>query len=830
MRPIPNPGFLNVMRAHACTVTLLFTVLTATAMTFAAASRAATAVSPGSCAADDGYPAWCGAWCQDGGGRATGLSWCWLFPITGSPGHPPPACAPLDSARRDASTGDDTAAVFRADGASATAAPVTQARLLTRMRNQTAPLPSAAAFLHSRVGPEGPPDSSRAAVWLHHPVAARAPGGAMRTVAQIQSQPGSGITCPGWLLLIPRPGGRQQPVRGHHPRRRHKLPQPTRASPSARPHAPSRRPKPAASRHPARPPSRPLLPPAAIIELALAAAISTVLLTTRRRRRGRASVPNAAPAGPQRHPATSRGRHARRHHVNKVSARSDDDRVLTAPVRAEPSQTSPPGTRQPSSAHIGEDAAMRHDRIPAVTLGVGIRDSQEILLPLDDAGLALDGPGADSAARAIAVTLLARAAGTARVVIAGADAARLFPAIGPATAVPGLVTAADPGQALGMLEAELLRRQRMLDSPATGSSDPDELLPSIVLIAGDGYPAGRLAAVLALGGDLGISGIILGPPTHGGTACTVADGGLATATGMHASQLDGALLYQLSADDAGQMLTSLAEADPAPPTAPRPPPRPARRPPTGHADSPQPVYVAVLGPPALDAAGQPVTRGLRTKAYELLTYLACHPGGAATSEILDALWPDMTPQHAAVTAYTVVSNIRQVLRTTTGDTSAAFITHSRGRYSLNPTLITTDLQRFHYARTRAASACGDTARADALSEAAGLWRGDLADGHEAEWLEPLREQLRRDAADTFTQLATLREHDTPDHAIQLLEQATAIDRYQERLYQRMITLQAALGRPDAARRTFELLRSRLEEIDAEPAPATMQALHEAEKS
>lgn len=61
-------------------------------------------------------------------------------------------------------------------------------------------------------------------------------------------------------------------------------------------------------------------------------------------------------------------------------------------------------------------------------------------------------------------------------------------------------------------------------------------------------------------------------------------------------------------------------------------------------------------------------------------------------------------------------------------------------------------------------------------------------------------------------------------ALTTLEQAITHDPYAEPLYQRIIRLQAALGQPDAARRTYRLLEARLAELDTDPEPATTALL------
>ena len=49
------------------------------------------------------------------------------------------------------------------------------------------------------------------------------------------------------------------------------------------------------------------------------------------------------------------------------------------------------------------------------------------------------------------------------------------------------------------------------------------------------------------------------------------------------------------------------------------------------------------------------------------------------------------------------------------------------------------------------------------------------------------------------------------------------DPYNEYLYQRIMRIQAAAGRPEAVRRTLRLLETRLAELGLTPAPQTRQA-------
>jgi DNA-binding SARP family transcriptional activator len=110
---------------------------------------------------------------------------------------------------------------------------------------------------------------------------------------------------------------------------------------------------------------------------------------------------------------------------------------------------------------------------------------------------------------------------------------------------------------------------------------------------------------------------------------------------------------------------------------------------------------------------------------------------------------------------------------------------------------------------------------------AGAYGGDLADGERYGWAEPLREDLRRRALDAAASLADLHERDDDlPAAVAVLEQAITWDPYAERLYQRLMRLNAAIGRTDELRRVFERLTTRLEELDADPDDATRRLFNE----
>ncbi len=103
-----------------------------------------------------------------------------------------------------------------------------------------------------------------------------------------------------------------------------------------------------------------------------------------------------------------------------------------------------------------------------------------------------------------------------------------------------------------------------------------------------------------------------------------------------------------------------------------------------------------------------------------------------------------------------------------------------------------------------------------------LYRGELADGLSAEWLETPREAIRRDAIDAASRLARAVVATDPHQTLDLLETARAGDPYNEQLYRDIMGVQRRLGHVDAIERTLALLATRLGELDEAPSRETVE--------
>jgi hypothetical protein len=187
---------------------------------------------------------------------------------------------------------------------------------------------------------------------------------------------------------------------------------------------------------------------------------------------------------------------------------------------------------------------------------------------------------------------------------------------------------------------------------------------------------------------------------------------------------------------------------------------------SGHAspsDEPgshQAVNVRVLGAPAvLDPDGSPV-RGLRTKSLELLVYLALHRDGVSQSDIVAAIWPDVTPERAGQRLSTCLANLRSIIRQVRdasdrepsdpdGDTRVEPVVNTGGTYRLDPAIVTVDwwqtVDTYAASHRTAAHASDQADRWYELGEAL----DSLAEDNDYPWIDAEREHVRQDLTRRF---------------------------------------------------------------------------------
>jgi len=488
-------------------------------------------------------------------------------------------------------------------------------------------------------------------------------------------------------------------------------------------------------------------------------------------------------------------------------------------------------------------------------------------LPLS-IGLGLTGDGALDAARGLLVATLASGSdddpdAKGQAIVPAATLATLLGVSAVDLGHLGRLTVTDSdADAITQLEEEIIRRSRLIaDAQAADVQtwrDTDvhaEPLPQLLLIAEVPDPAwaNRLVTTVRLGHRVDIGAAMIGDwPT--GTTLTVASDGT---TGND----DAPRLAVLDTAAAIEMLGMLREAhgDIGSPVRPEPPERPRSPAPTptepdvvepdsGRSDdiappatatpattNRLPVAVRVLGRPAvLDHDGQP-SPGIRSKAIELLVYLAVNRHGADLSDIMEALYPDATIRRAGERLSTVVADLRKHIRQAAaapGDTEQPRrqrlepIPNTGSRYHLDPAIVRVDWWTVldHYEAT--ATATDDDQRLAHLTAAIEAAGGALAESVEYDWIDTDREVVRRHRITLHAHAAALLADTDPHQSWHLLEQACQIDPISDELARTTMHAAAALGDADAIRHRLKTLRDALDAHGLELSDDTESLAHE----
>jgi DNA-binding SARP family transcriptional activator len=529
----------------------------------------------------------------------------------------------------------------------------------------------------------------------------------------------------------------------------------------------------------------------------------------------------------------------------------------------------------PTKPSVVTEIVSPNARVEPDLIEVGERDGEPVCMRLTGRhGLRLSGQGADGVARAWLAALMTRAGPYGVEILAEAlllDG--LLPVLPP---TPALHRLSDTAALLRDAEALRVGRTRLFEDANVSDADtyrrqhPENPLPAVILLTRTIEPSllTRWRAVLDSGSRFGIDALVLteADATNDDVNASIhvdADGGMQNA---HPQQLDqqlrGTRLFTLHAEDATELLAPIAETHQ--PTEPDPGPvidltqtravdmsvgseaQPDTSGPNGNRESEAPgdaqsvtepwpdvpilspsqaiVSVQLLGPPTLRVSGQEVASGLRASARELLAWFLMRPDGATAETAIDAIWPDVAPERGPQRFWTALGNLRSRLREV-GDHPVDVLVKAGEHYHPEFDVLDVDVWRFQSAVNDATHANDAASMVEALARAADMYRGDLVDGTDYPWIEPLREDLHRRALDVYVRLAELQsDADDIDAAIQTLEQAIKLDPIAEELYRRLMELLARAGRTDAIKRLWARLTGALADLDLDPEPQTASVM------
>ena len=471
-------------------------------------------------------------------------------------------------------------------------------------------------------------------------------------------------------------------------------------------------------------------------------------------------------------------------------------------------------------------------------------------------GVAFTGAVAHDVVRALlAGVLMGAAPGAAEVLMTAELMGRLFPGLEHSPVIRAAAGYADLARTV---HAETIARARRLDaSGALGASgfrstNREDPLP-VVMVVIDGLPnefVARWAALLAGAPAVGIVVIVVGdsPLAIGSVAMNAARAVTAAAPDELAVRLAGARLFAMGADEAVDVLKAMVDSQGDEPAddwrdgiatvaAVGPLEKEATvlleasrsgtswPAPATPNETDRPLVVRVLGPYSVSAWDAPVSNGLRSRARALLAWYLLRPEGATADAAVDALWPTVPPGRVQRQFWRALGDLRSRLRGP-GGKPLVVLEKVGERYRPAPGEISCDLWDFQVALTGVTRAVNEEAAAEALRGAIASYHGDLLEGSDYLWVEAARQDLHRRAVDAHLRLAELEDRgQRPDMAIAVLERAVDIDRYAEEPYRRLMAAYAEQGRPDAVAVTWQLLQSRLDELDLEMDTATVRLYH-----
>ena len=226
-----------------------------------------------------------------------------------------------------------------------------------------------------------------------------------------------------------------------------------------------------------------------------------------------------------------------------------------------------------------------------------------------------------------------------------------------------------------------------------------------------------------------------------------------------------------------------------------------------------PPGIRLLGPFELTGCKKKQPR--RQATAEVLAYLAIQRRPVNRDELLEALWPGDDPRRSAARFYQAASEARKLL-------GEAFV-RARDTYNLDREQLRIDLNELDRLREQAQGT--DKEHEPALLERAlELFRGDPLMGIDAFWADGEQRRLTSLRLNLLERVGRLRlESGDAARALEVADEAAALDGLNEHVVQLAIEAEAALGRRDAVAGRYERLCCDLDErFGLEPSRETKQ--------
>jgi DNA-binding SARP family transcriptional activator len=216
------------------------------------------------------------------------------------------------------------------------------------------------------------------------------------------------------------------------------------------------------------------------------------------------------------------------------------------------------------------------------------------------------------------------------------------------------------------------------------------------------------------------------------------------------------------------------------------------------------AVISLLGSPSV-AVARKRGRGLRGATRELLCYLALRPGGAHRDQIIDALWPEQTPEQARNRLWRAAADARAQL----GESS---LRRDGERYQLNRKEVSVDVDRLEQLLAELGRSEDVNVQLPLLEQTLALFSGEPLVGSDFRWAENEQRRLHAIRLDLFERSgrALLASGDAAG-ALSRAEEGLGSEPYNERLARLAMQAEAALGLRAAVMRRYERLGQILDE-------------------
>jgi DNA-binding SARP family transcriptional activator len=222
-------------------------------------------------------------------------------------------------------------------------------------------------------------------------------------------------------------------------------------------------------------------------------------------------------------------------------------------------------------------------------------------------------------------------------------------------------------------------------------------------------------------------------------------------------------------------------------------------------DSPEAgrAVISLLGPPSVNGTRER-GRAPRGATRALLCYLALRPGGAHRDQIVEALWPQLTPEQARKRLWRAAADARAQL-------GEASLRRKGEHYQLDRNQVSVDLDRLEHVLSKLSST-DPNEQPPLLEQALALFRGEPLAGSDFPWAENERRRLQAIRLDLFERTGrALLAHGDAAAALSRAEQGLASEPYNEKLSRLGMQAEAALGLRTAVIHRYQRLREILDD-------------------